>query len=79
MQPAIRISPPPDWRPVDDALARLQDFDWLVFSSANGVRAVVERWRQLETRDGEAPAFPAWRRWGRARPTNWPVTACKPN
>jgi uroporphyrinogen III methyltransferase / synthase len=45
VQPAIRISPPADWRPVDDALGRLDEYDWLVFSSANGVRAVVERWR----------------------------------
>ena len=38
VQPAIRISPPVDWRPVDEALARLDEYDWLVFSSANGVR-----------------------------------------
>jgi uroporphyrinogen III methyltransferase/synthase len=57
VQPAIRISPPPDWRPVDDALAHLSDYDWLVFSSANGVRALLERGRQTnpERRD---PAFP---------------------
>ena len=42
-QPAIRISPPSDWRPVDQALARLQEYDWLVFSSANGVRYLLER------------------------------------
>jgi uroporphyrinogen III methyltransferase / synthase len=43
VQPAIRISPPDDWRPVDDALARLQQYDWLVFSSANGVRYLFDR------------------------------------
>ena len=37
MQPAIEISPPDDWRAVDAALARLNPFDWLVFSSVNGV------------------------------------------
>jgi uroporphyrinogen III methyltransferase / synthase len=42
-QPAICISPPHDWRPVDDALARLQEYDWLVFSSANGVRYLFDR------------------------------------
>ena len=57
VQPAIRISPPPDWRPVDDALSHLSDYDWLVFSSANGVRALLERWRH-EGREGEAPAEP---------------------
>jgi uroporphyrinogen III methyltransferase/synthase len=43
VQPAIEISPPADWRPVDDALARLEQFDWLVFSSANGVRYLLDR------------------------------------
>ncbi len=42
-QPAIRISDPPDWRPVENALARLHEFDWLVFSSGNGVRYFFER------------------------------------
>lgn len=43
VQPMIEIAPPPDWTPVDDALDRLDDFDWLVFSSANGVRCLLER------------------------------------
>jgi uroporphyrinogen III methyltransferase/synthase len=43
LQPAIRIGPPADWRPVDAALARLGEFDWLVFSSANGVRSLFDR------------------------------------
>jgi uroporphyrinogen III methyltransferase/synthase len=42
-QPAIAISDPPDWQPLDDALARLHSFDWLVFSSGNGVRYFFER------------------------------------
>ena len=47
-QPAIRIEPPADWRPVDAALARLGEFDWLVFSSANGVRYLFDRLREKE-------------------------------
>jgi uroporphyrinogen III methyltransferase/synthase len=43
VQPAIEIGPPADWSPVDAALARLSEFDWLVFSSANGVRFLLER------------------------------------
>jgi uroporphyrinogen III methyltransferase / synthase len=63
VQPAIRISPPADWRPVDDALARLREYDWLVFSSANGVRALMERRQVLEKHGGTAlrlshPTFP---------------------
>jgi uroporphyrinogen III methyltransferase/synthase len=42
-QPVIKISAPPDWRSVDEALARLDGFDWLVFSSTNGVRYFLQR------------------------------------
>jgi uroporphyrinogen III methyltransferase / synthase len=48
LQPAIRITPPADWRPVDDALARIAEFDWLVFSSANGVRYLLDRMRAIK-------------------------------
>ncbi len=43
VQPVIAIADPPDWNPVDAALARLEQYDWLVFSSANGVRALFDR------------------------------------
>ncbi len=43
IQAAIEIGPPDDWSPVDAALDRLSEFDWLVFSSANGVRALLDR------------------------------------
>jgi len=43
VQPAIEISPTDDWRPVDAALARLAEFDWLVFSSVNGVQFLLDR------------------------------------
>jgi uroporphyrinogen III methyltransferase/synthase len=42
-QPAIRISEPADWGPVDAALDRLARYDWLVFSSANGVGYLLDR------------------------------------
>jgi uroporphyrinogen III methyltransferase/synthase len=42
-QPAIQIGPPPDWSPVDRALERLDRFDWVVFSSSNGVRYFFAR------------------------------------
>jgi uroporphyrinogen III methyltransferase/synthase len=43
IQPAIRISDPPDWDPVDRTLQHLDHYDWLVFSSANGVRYLLDR------------------------------------
>lgn len=41
--PLIEIGEPADWSPVDRALARLGEIDWLVFTSANGVHALL--WR----------------------------------
>jgi len=42
-QPAIEIGPPNDWAPVDRALANLDRYDWVVFSSVNGVRFFLDR------------------------------------
>jgi len=41
--PALVIGPPDSWGPLDDALAELSDFHWILFSSANGVEAVQQR------------------------------------
>jgi uroporphyrinogen-III synthase len=41
--PALVIGPPDNWGPLDDALAELDQFHWLVFSSGNGVEAVQQR------------------------------------
>ena len=41
--PTIRILPPADWSTVDETLNRLGDFDWLVFTSANGVAFFLNR------------------------------------
>ncbi len=42
-QPAIEIVDPPDFGPLDRALADLQRYDWIVFSSVNGVKYFVDR------------------------------------
>jgi uroporphyrinogen III methyltransferase/synthase len=41
--PVIRISEPSDWSPVDDAVERLETYDWLVFSSLNAVDYFMRR------------------------------------
>ena len=43
LQPAIEIGPPASWEAVDAALSRLDQFDWLVFSSVNGVDYLLGR------------------------------------
>ena len=42
--PTIEVGPPPDWAPLDASLARLSDYEWLVFTSANAVRFTLQRW-----------------------------------
>jgi uroporphyrinogen III methyltransferase/synthase len=42
-QPAIEIGAPTDWTPVDTAIERLPELDWLVFSSSNGVEYFLGR------------------------------------
>ena len=41
--PTIRIGPPEDWAPLDEAIRSLAAFRWVVFTSVNGVAAFRER------------------------------------
>lgn len=41
--PMIRIVPPDDYGPLDEACARAGRFDWIVFASANAVDAFMRR------------------------------------
>lgn len=46
--PMIRIEPPDNWGPLDQAMQALitqAAYDWLVFTSANGVKMTLERLR----------------------------------
>jgi uroporphyrinogen III methyltransferase/synthase len=52
-QPAIEIRPPASWDAVDRAIARLHDYDWIVFSSSNGVSHFLGRLGTLR-RDAHA-------------------------
>ncbi len=49
LYPTIRVAPPEDWGPLDEALHRLSrgEYHWLVLTSANGVRFVWDRLRAL--------------------------------
>jgi uroporphyrinogen III methyltransferase/synthase len=43
--PTVEVREPDSWGPVDDAIAELANYHWLVFTSVNGVRAFMERLR----------------------------------
>lgn len=45
--PTLIVAPLPDDSPVDEALARLEQCDWLILTSTNGVEALNARCRRL--------------------------------
>lgn len=45
--PTIEIRPPQSFQPLDKALAKIQKYDWLVLTSANGVHALSKRMDKL--------------------------------
>ncbi len=51
--PTIEILPPEDWAPLDRAIANLERYHWIIFTSANGVKAFLERWDKV--RGGALP------------------------
>ncbi len=41
--PTIKVSPPEDVKPLDSAIENLSSYDWLIFTSVNGVNFFFER------------------------------------
>lgn len=46
--PTIELAPPEDWSEIDAALRKLAEYDSIVFTSANGVRAAWGRLREMK-------------------------------
>jgi len=59
--PFIEIHKPRSYQPLDSALKRLPEYDWLILTSVNGVEAVWERARKLRlpTSDLKRPKIAA--------------------
>src|ERR1700676_5730412 len=45
--PFIEIRKPQSYQPLDEALKNMGNYDWLIFTSANGVEAMWGRFRKL--------------------------------
>ena len=45
--PFIEIRPPESWAPLDQAIARILDYEWLILTSANGVQMFFARLAKL--------------------------------
>jgi uroporphyrinogen III methyltransferase/synthase len=52
--PAIEIKDPKSWTPLDRAIRQIENYDWLVLTSVNGVNAL---WKRLEHLKKDARAF----------------------
>lgn len=48
--PFIEICQPRSYKPLDTALERISEYDWLILTSVNGVEAVAARLKQLKIR-----------------------------
>lgn len=45
--PTIEFVPPNTWAPLDASIARIREYDWIVFTSANGVHFFFSRLSEL--------------------------------
>ncbi len=50
LMPVIAIADPSDWEPFDAAVRRLDSYDWIVFTSTNGVDLFEQRLSRLGRR-----------------------------
>lgn len=45
----IEVVPPTSWKPLDEAISKLESYDWLVFTSANGVHFFFRRLSEIRS------------------------------
>jgi uroporphyrinogen-III synthase len=50
--PTIVVGPPASWKPLDEALSRVQHYQWLVFTSAAAVKNTLSRVKNREALRG---------------------------
>ncbi len=46
--PTIEIIPPQSYEPLDNAIQNIGSYDWIIFTSANGVRFFFNRFHELQ-------------------------------
>ncbi len=55
--PTIEIRPPESWKAMDQAIADLRSYDWLAFTSSNGVHYFLHRFDELQHGRAELAAL----------------------
>ena len=46
--PTIEIAPPDDWKELDDAIDKIESYNWLIFTSANGIKFFFNRFSEKD-------------------------------
>ncbi len=46
--PTIDILPPESYEPLDEAIQKIESYHWIIFTSANGVKHFLNRFRRLD-------------------------------
>jgi uroporphyrinogen III methyltransferase / synthase len=54
--PTIEVLPPHSWVQLDASIRRIKEYDWVVFTSTNGVRFFFDRLGEIEIEGAEALA-----------------------
>jgi uroporphyrinogen III methyltransferase / synthase len=44
--PSIEIAPPKDWQPLDRIIEKINIYDWVIFTSVNGVKFFTQRLKE---------------------------------
>ena len=52
--PVLEIIPPESFEPLDDALKHLDQYDWLILTSTNTIKAICERAQRFGVRPSQA-------------------------
>jgi uroporphyrinogen III methyltransferase/synthase len=47
--PTIEIAPPKDWQPMDKTIEKIDSYDWVIFTSVNGIKYFTERLKKKGT------------------------------
>ena len=54
--PTIEVVPPSSWAALDASIARIEEYDWIVFTSANGAQFFLRRLSEMCSKGVEALA-----------------------
>ncbi len=55
--PTIDILPPLSWKGLDQAIQKINAYDWLIFTSVNGVRFFSERLKEKKRKKEEMESW----------------------